>query len=354
VSWPSGSQESRAGPLRGATCLVTGATGFIGGHLVRRLAAHGCAVRCLVRAGSDTAGLEQSGLELARGDLRDPGSLAGAVAGCEYVVHCAALVSDWATTAEIVASNVDGTRHLLAACRNASVGRIVHLSSTDVYGHPGLPSVDEAHVGGRFRNWYAQSKKDAEVEVRRAADAYGAAAVILRPATVYGPGSKDVVGEIARALRARHMLLIDGGRAVAGLCYVENLLDAVVLALGHPQAVGQAFNISDGLPVTWRRFTDDLARSLGCPPARFSLPYPLAEAIGFGLEHAYRLLRRSTGIELAPLLSRQAVQVLGVDQDFDNRKARELLGWEPRVGYEAGLEATIDWLQRPGRIIPSG
>jgi len=169
--------------------------------------------------------------------------------------------------------------------------------------------------------------------------------VILRPATVYGPRSTDVVGEIARAMRGGNMVLVDRGRAVAGLCYVENLLDACLLALSHEAACGQAFNVSDGLAVTWKQLTDDLADGLGCPPVRWSVPYPMAYTIGFMLEHGYRLLRRASGLSMAPLLSRQAVQVLGIDQDFSSRKARELLGWEPRVGYPDGLAATLAWLQ---------
>lgn len=326
-------------------CLVTGATGFIGGRLAERLAREGHTVRCLVRAGSDTSRLAELDVDCVVGDLISAHTLARAVQGCRHVLHCAALVSDWATTREIAQTNVEGTRNLLDASVEASVERLVHISTTDVYGHPGGAGIEETHTAGRFSNWYAQTKLEAEAEVRRVQATRALDAVVLRPATVYGPGSRDVIGEIARAIRAGNMLLIDRGRAIAGLCYVENLIDAAVLALRHPAAPGQAFNISDGLDVTWRRLTDDLAEGLGCAKVRWSLPYTPASAIGFSLEHAYRLLRRATGLTLAPLLSRQAVQVLGIDQDFSSRRARETLGWEPRVGYAAGLEATLDWLR---------
>ena len=332
-------------PPRDAVCLITGATGFIGGRLARRLAQEGHTVRCLVRESSDTSLLDALGIQIAVGDLTKARSLAGAVEGCSCVLHCAALVSDWATTEEIAAANVGGTRNLLKACADASVRRFVHFSTTDVYGHPGASAIDEAYTTTRFANLYAQTKRDAEAEVRRVMDAGALDTVVLRPATVYGPGSHDVIGEIAKAIRGRHMLLIDAGRAIAGLCYVENLIDAALLALGHPAAPGQAFNVSDGLAITWRQFTDDLAEGLGCPRVRWSLPYRLANGIGFALEHGYRLMRASTGLSVAPLLSRQAVQVLGIDQDFSNRRARETLGWEPRVGYADGLRATLDWLR---------
>ena len=326
-------------------CLVTGATGFIGGRLAERLVREGMSVRCLARASSDTSRLSGLGVQVVRGDLTSASTLPPAVEGCRFVLHCGALVSDWATKKEIVATNVAGTRNLLAAAADASVERLVHFSTTDVYGHPGAAGIDETCAPGRFRNWYAQTKLEAEAEVRRAQATGALDTVILRPATVYGPGSTDVVGEIARAIRAGNMLLIDRGRAIAGLCYVENVIDAALLALREHAAVGQAFNVSDGLDVTWRRFADDLADGLGCPAVRWSMPLWLASAIGFSLEHAYRLLRSSTGLSTAPLLSRQAVHVLGIDQDFSARRARETLGWEPRVGYAAGLEATLAWLR---------
>jgi nucleoside-diphosphate-sugar epimerase len=326
-------------------CLITGASGFIGGRLAERLVDEGYPVRCLVRASSDTSRLEQLGVQLAAGDLADAHSLARAVKGAHNVLHCAALVTDWATTEELKRTNVEGTRKLLDASVGASVGRFIHFSTTDIYGYPDGAEIDESHTATRFRNWYAQTKLEAEVQVRRVERADSLDTVILRPATVYGPGSTDVVGEIACAIKGGHMLLIDRGRAVAGLCYVENLIDAAVLALRHDAAPGHAFNVSDGLPVTWRQFCDDLSEGLGASRVGWSLPYWLATGIGFSLEHGYRLLRRATGVSAPPLLSRQAVQVLGENQDFSNRRLRETLGWEPRVDYATGLALTLAWLR---------
>jgi nucleoside-diphosphate-sugar epimerase len=289
-------------------------------------------------------------VELAVGDVTRPETLGAATAGVSHVVHCAAMVSDWATVAEIEAVNVTGTRNLLAAAAAAGVKRFVHLSTTDVYGHPARGgTVAEPRRPEGFANWYAETKLRAETLVRESTTFE---TVVLRPATVYGPGSREVVGEIAKAIQRRQMLLIDGGRPVAGLCFVENLIDAILLALEHPAAPGETFNVTDGLPVTWRQFTDDLAAGLGCPGPRFSLFYRPALALGTVLERTYRLLRRGTGLTLPALLSRQAVQVLGRDQRFSNERARTVLGWEPRVGYREGLESTLRWL-REEHLAPS-
>ncbi len=333
---------------RDNVCLLTGATGFIGGHLAQRLVQDGYQVRCLVRPSSDTAALERLGVELATGDLAGTAGLGRLADGCRYVFHCGAMVSDWATPAEVAAVNVAGTRRLLDACTGGSVERFVHFSSTDVYGYPGGVDVDESYVGTGFSNWYAQTKLAAEAEVRRAAVTHGLDTVILRPSTVYGPRSREVVLEIARAIRGGNMVLIDRGRAIAGLCFIENLIDAALIAMHHEHAPGEAFNVTDGVEATWRQLADGLADGLGCAKVRWSMPYKLAEGVGFALEHGYRALRRTTRLTTRPLLSRQAVHVMGTDQSFSNRKARELLAWEPRVDYATGLEATLDWLRAEG------
>lgn len=320
--------------------------------MAERLVREGYGVRCLVRASSDTSVLETLDVELIRGDLTDAGSLIRAARGCRFVFHCGALVSDWATIEEIRRVNVNGTRNVLEASTVASVERFVHVSTTDVYGYPSRPGIDEKHVPTGFSNWYSQTKRAAEAEVRRVERARGLNVVILRPATVYGPRSEEVVGDMARAIRARQMLLIDGGRPIAGLLYVENLLDAAVLALRNDAALGEAFNLTDGLDVTWRQFLVDLAEGLGYPEPKWSVPYGVAFAVAVGLEHGYRLLRRTARVKTRPLLSRQAVHVLGRDQDFSNRKARETLGWVPRVSYQDGLAATVKWL-REEYLIPT-
>jgi nucleoside-diphosphate-sugar epimerase len=344
----AGAQAARRGkpidPEGGDVCLVTGASGFIGGHIAARLVKDGYQVRCLVRASSDTAALERLGVELVVSDLTDAPSLLSAAEGCRFVVHCGAKVTDWGSAQELVRVNVHGTRHVLEAAARADVDRFVHVSTTDVYGYPDAAAVTEDYRGRGFKNWYAETKRAAEEEVRRFERERGLPVVILRPATVYGPGSYDLVQNIANAIRGGYMLHVRGGNAVAGLAYVDNVVDVALLALRHEGAPGHAFNVSDGLSVTWRQFTDALARGIDRRPVRLSAPYWLASALGFALEVTYRLVQRITRLHTDALLTRQAVHVLGTHQDFSNERARTLLGWSPRVDFDDGLAATLAWL----------
>jgi nucleoside-diphosphate-sugar epimerase len=312
---------------------------------VERLVREGLQVRCLVRATSDTRLLEALGVELSLGDLEDAASLRAAAEGCRFVIHCGARVTDWDLAADLARVNVLGTRHALEAAVRAGVDRFVHVSTTDVYGYPGT-SVDESYdPGAVFHNWYAQTKRAAEDEVRRFEREHGLPVVILRPATVYGPRSRELVQSIARAIQGGYMLLVAGGRAVAGLSYVDNVVDAALLALQHERAPGHAFNVSDGLPVTWKQYTDDLARGLGARAVHLSAPFWIARAVGTSLELGYRALRKLTRLRLDPLLSRQAVHMLGRHQKFSSDRARQVLGWAPRIDYETGLALTLEWLK---------
>ena len=161
--------------------------------------------------------------------------------------------------------------------------------------------------------------------------------MILRPATVYGPRSKEVVGEIARAMRSGNMLLVDRGRAVAGLCYVDNLMDAAVLALATKPHRARRSTSATASTSPGGSSPTTSPTGWAASEVRWSMPYWMASGIGFSLEHGYRALRRTTRLSTPPLLSRQAVHVLGRDQDFSIRKAREMLGWEPRVDYASGM-----------------
>ena len=257
--------------------LVTGATGFIGGHLAERLLGEGRQVRVLCRPGSERKlpPALAARAQLASGDLRDAASLTRAVAGVSRVFHCAAQVSDWGTLADFEANNVQGTRALYRAALAAGVTRAVHFSSIAVFGTPSPPYFDDATPPPSVsHDGYSTTKQSAEAVALEAFVA-GLPLTILRPAVVYGRRGTWLEYPLEMIERGQFFLLA-GGVGSCHPCYIENLIDATLLAAEHPSALGQAFIVADGESI-W--FSDNIAAGAaiaGRPPG--SPPIPLAAA----------------------------------------------------------------------------
>ena len=322
--------------------LVTGASGLIGRHVVQRLTESGTRVRCLVRPTSTLPPELGGDIAWFRGDLRDVTAVREAVAGVAAIVHCGALVSDWGARRLFHHTNVEGTRHVVQAAVNSGTPRLVHMSSAAVYGYPrrGQP-IGEEHPLHARRIPYIASKIAAEEIVWRAHHRQDLPVVVLRPVMVFGPGCQNYVGEVVDHLRRGTLPLLDGGRHIAGLAYVENVVDAILLALDHPDAVGRAFNIWDDSNVTWKQYLDALADRLELPRPSHSIPTRLALSAAIPVESAARLLR----FHRRPWITRLAVLELGQDQGYDISRARRLLGYTPRVDFEQALQSTVAWVK---------
>lgn len=321
--------------------LVTGATGLVGSHLVETLIVRGDRVRALVRPTSEVRRLRELGVELRVGNLTDNATLASAAQGVERIFHCAALVRDWGEAEDFNFANVQGVRNVLAAATRADVARFVYLSTTDIYGFPGRP-VTEAERPSPRGIPYADSKVEGEALVWNHYRRVGLPVTIIRPATVYGPRAQLLVVAVLEALKRRRLPLIDEGRHVAGLTYVGNLVDALMLAAERDNAVGQAYNISDGSQVTWAEYIAALADAAHLPHSTRNYSHNRAMMLATFWEGYYRLLGRQE----RPPLTRLMVELMGTDQGFPIAKATQELGYRPRVSFAEGLRHTVDWLTR--------
>jgi nucleoside-diphosphate-sugar epimerase len=328
--------------------LVTGASGFLGGRLTEMLAERGDPVRILARATSDLRHLSHLQIQIVRSDLDDAAALAEAMRGVRVVYHCAACSTDWAAPSTYLRANVAGTQNLLdAAVRAGSVERFLHVSTTDVYGYPRVPCDEEAPLRD-VRLPYNRTKIQGEEAVWRAHRDRGLPVTVVRPATIYGPRGKDFVVDIAGMLRQGMMLLIDGGRARGGFTYVDNVAQAMMDAAASSKAVGRAYNISDGTGVTWREYTCALADALGYRRPRFSLPFPIAMALGASMEVPFGLLK----LDGRPLLTRHAVYLLARDQEYPAARAREDFGFAPQVPFADGIVRSAEWVRSRELRIP--
>jgi len=272
--------------------LVTGATGFVGSYVVRRLLADGAGVRVLRRASSalDLLSDAASAVEHAVGDVTDPDAVRAAVDGCTHVVHAAASVAFGpAAGAAMRAVNVGGTAVVSDAAREAGVARLVHVSSIAALGRgaAGAATLDESTpwADGRANSRYAVSKRDAEREVWRAV-AEGLDAVAVLPAVVFGVGRAGEGTEriVARVAGGRMRLAPPGATAVVD---VRDVADGIVAALTRG-ASGDRFVLA-GENLAWTDLLGTLARALGVPPPARSVPPALLAAAGVAADALARL-----------------------------------------------------------------
>jgi nucleoside-diphosphate-sugar epimerase len=328
------------------SCLITGATGFVGGHLAEACLARGMIVRAIVRLGSDTRHLEKLGVMLVRGDLTDDSTIQHAVEGVEVIVHCAAKVGDWGPLEDYRRVNVEALRHLLDACKGRPLSRFVHMSSLGVYparnhhGSDERETLPELHMDG-----YTQSKVEAEHLVLDYQRRDGVPVVVLRPGFVYGPRDRTVMPELIENLRARRVRWIGGGRGAMNTIYVANLVDAIFLAIEKPNAVGQVFNVTDDEFISKRRFIETLVKGLDLPkPRPLSVPLWAARLAATVMER----WARQRGSTTAPLLTQARVKFLGLNLDFSIAKAKRELDYRPRFTFDQGIQETIAWYRQNG------
>jgi len=330
--------------LRGFRALVTGATGFIGGRLAERLASEeGVRVRAMVRRAHKADRLRQHRLEIVEADLLDLNSLQKAVEGCDLIFHCAAVVRESGNRNEFFQINVRGTENILKASRGASVKKFIHFSSVAVYGLNPPDGTDESTSFQPCGNPYCDTKIEAERAVWASYRDERLPVVILRPANVYGPYSNPWTIRPVELINSGQMMLINGGTGLCNYVYIDNLIDATILASKRDASVGQAYLISDGAVVTWKEFFGHYTTMAGRPRIR-SVPEWLANLIAMGAEASSKITRRP------PRITREAIRFLTRQARFSIEKAKRDLSYHPRYSLEEGMKVTGEWLRETGYL----
>ena len=320
--------------------FITGATGFVGGHLTEACAARGFTVSTIARPNSDTSLLEQMRVTVHRGDLADASLVAKALGGADVVVHCAAKVGDWGPVEEYRAVNVEALRGLLEACKGKKLDRFVQMSSLGVYAGRHHYGTDESEpLPERHMDGYTQTKVEAEKLAMEYHRAHGIPVVVLRPGFVYGPRDRTVLTRLIKLLRAGEVRYLGSAEAALNTIYVGNLVDAVFLAVEQPQAIGQIFNLTDGERVSKRRFIEAIAEGMGIEKPSRSVPLWLARILAWAMERK----ARRTGAAEAPRLTQARIKFLGLNLDFSIEKAKRELGYKPRVSFDKGMKETMAW-----------
>jgi nucleoside-diphosphate-sugar epimerase len=319
--------------------LVTGASGFIGRHLARRLVRERQPVRVLCRPGSEKRLPSEivGAAEIAIGDLRDRDSMLRACAGAARVFHCAGHVSDWGSEETFFAMNVQGTRWLLEAARATAVRRVIHLSSIAAFGTPAPAYFDDRSGYGKSKDAYSRTKAEGE-KIAFGFHEAGLPVTVLRPAVVYGPQGAWLE-EPLKMIEKDRMFLLGGGSGTCHPCYIENLLDAMLLAADHPRAVGEGYIVGDGESLSFREYFDALASIAGKGPLRRSIPLTAARAIAMACEVGARL----SSSTMRPLLTHTAIAMVTTQSRMSIGKIRSELGWVPRYTFASAIDELRRW-----------
>lgn len=317
-----------------ARVFVTGANGFIGRALLTRLRELGSRVTGVdLRPGRDP--------DVLVGSTTDPDGWMHALDGADAIVHTAAIVSNVATHDQAWAVNVLGTRRVIDAAASSGVPRLLHLSSIMAYGFDYPDGVDETYPVRVNGYSYTDSRVNSEAVVMAAHACGEVDATIVRPGDVIGPGSIWVREPILMSRRWQ-MILPAMGNGVFTPVYIDNLVDALVLALATPASSGQIFTVTDGYGVACRDYFGRLATMAN------GTMTAVPTGVALRLSRATGSLLRSTGrhselgAATALMLARRGL--------YSTEKARRVLGFEPRVGYEQAMSLIETWARQEGLI----
>jgi nucleoside-diphosphate-sugar epimerase len=384
--------------------FITGATGFIGGRMAEVASEKGIPSIGLVRTWSRAARLARLSVQMSYGDLLDLDSLRRGMSSCDVVFHCA--VDNRASGDAHRRASVEGTTNVMRAALDAGVKRVVHISSTAVFGYDPDPSVATEEAPYRYSgDDYCDGKIDAEKVALGFHRAHSLPVVVLRPTIVYGPFG-SFARNVVKLIRQGRMVLVNGGRDFCNILYVDNLIEAMLLAAKQDNAVGQVFHISDSPTVTWKEFIECIARVIG--DSYLPLPEMTAEEIAAtrpqvsnprpsSLGQVLRIIRdprARRALHSVPMIDRsmkagkaamrlllpaavhqQLRQRLSSDRissasngsgqpetpqplsqaevymlttfarvEFSIEKARRMLGYNPKIAFSEGMERTAAWI----------
>ena len=334
--------------LKGKTILVTGATGFIGRRLVERLVEEeGANVRALARSAEKATKFKQElsplSVEVVIGDLSDLESLKNAAQGCQIIFHCAAWASDRGTREDFFKANVIGTKNIVDAATITKCQKFILVSSISVYGFEPKDGTDETFAYDPTSGFYSETKVESEKVVKVAMEKEKFPAVIIRPGSVYGPRSGAWTLRPVKAIKEGKMFLIAGGKGLCNYIYIDNLIDAMIMATKDDKVLGQDFIITDGKSASWHEFFGYYGKMFGHNELK-SLPLPLAYLAALIME----ISEKFTG-KKAPI-SRVAIGFLTRQATYNIHKAKNVLGYEPKIGLAEGMKLTEEWLRKENLI----
>ena len=324
--------------------LVTGATGFTGGHLARRLTKNGESVRALVRNPQQATDLKALGIEIVQGDLTNPISLERAMEGIELVYHIAAIFREEnVTTEQMWEINCQGVKNMLdAAIKAGTVRRFVHCSTIGVHGDIKKPPATEEspYAPG---DYYQESKLAGEKIAIEYMEQGKLPIVIFRPGGIYGPGDTRFL-KLFRPIKKQRFVMFGSGEILYQLVYIDDLVDGIILCGTAVNAVGNIYILTGKKALTLNQLVARIADVVKVPKPKLRFPVMPVYMVGYLCE----VVCKPFGIQ--PPLYRRRVDFFRKDRSFSIKKAETELGFSPRVDEVIGLRKTAEWYEAQGLL----
>ncbi|GHO82792.1 NAD-dependent epimerase/dehydratase family protein [Dictyobacter formicarum] len=324
--------------------LVTGATGFLGKRLVELLVERGDEVRALALPQEDISNMEQKQrIEIVEGDITDPATVARATKGVQRIYHLAARTGPWGAAEEVYRSiNVAGLANILHASHTHNIERLIHVSSTTVYGHHLQGLITEEHCYRAEDNPYSRSKIAGERLLADLSKDLQVPVVTIRPGWIYGPGDSASFGRLVAQIETRRAFLFGSGQNIVPIVYVDDVAQSLILAGdAGKHAIGQSYTIVNDQRVTQFEYLNTIAQALQVPSISQKVPLTLLMILGRSSEKLWKLAGRQT--TSPPPITTYGITLLGCDQRFSIEKARRELGYQPAFDVQRGVAAGMQW-----------
>jgi nucleoside-diphosphate-sugar epimerase len=305
------------------TIGITGITGYIGSQLLNRLINQGHTIRALIHKKPPTKTSTQ--IEYITGDLQDKTSLKKFTKNLDTIIHCAALVKDYGPRHQFYTINYQGTKNLVNTCPT-SLNRFIYLGHID-YSHD-------------KNNPYTRSKQQTEHWLTQHHQDHNFPSIIIRPGNVYGPEATTWVLRPLRAIQHNRIRLINHGSGIFHHTYIDNLIDAVLLAHKSDVIYGETLDITDNdTTITWKRYFNDLATMLNKPPIKKNLSKSTALII------AHLSMLTSRLFNTPPLISPMAVKIFTNTAPISIQKAQQQLHYQPKITYPQAIKEINKWVK---------
>lgn len=320
--------------------LVTGATGFTGSALCRRLVADGHQVVAFVRGSSRTDVLEEIGARCVVVDLANRQAVLAAWGDFKKVFHIAAAYrTEHSTTDEFTKVNVEGTRNLLDAAKAKGVERFVHCSTVGVQGEIDAPPADEDY---RFNpgDHYQESKLQGELLARRYFDA-GLPGVVFRPVGIYGPGDTRFL-KLFKSIAKGMFVMIGSGQVLYHMTYIDDLIDGIILCGNVEGVEGEVFTLGGEKFTTLKELVTEIAGILKTSYPKIRIPFLPVFWASVICDKVCKI------INVSPPIYPRRVEFFSKDRAFSIDKAKKMLGYQPKVSLHEGLQRTADWYRANG------